>query len=253
MFDFRSTIESMELPPKAMRYADCYLENYIQGYLTLDVYGREALELSIQSEEVYVGSIIATQQIKSRSLIIEYGILTEGFEDGQKKFNKLKQYLFRVNDVPISFKDEDTIIFYGRLSNITQPEYHTRDFATGKIEIFCQDPLKYSRLKESGNEITINSPVETTPRKIEVKMIGSSSLQIKNTTTGKLIKITGASIYSGNTVTFDFDKGKVFVNDVDRTAILDLESDFENFFIHRGDKLTCSNGTMKIYGSEVYL
>lgn len=236
-----------------MLYAGTYLENQVQGYLTLDVYGRESLELVIQSENVRVGSIIATQQIQSRYLVIEYGILCEGFEDGQKKFNNLKQYLYREDDVPITFKDEDMIYFYGRLSKIEQPEFLTKDFATGKIEIFCQDPLKYSQTKESGSNITIDSPVETTPREIRVKMTGSSSLQIKNTNTGSLIKITGAAIYSGNTVTFDFDKGKVYVNGVDRTAILDLESDFENFYIHRGDILSCDNGTMTVYGSEVYL
>lgn len=253
MIDYRSTVESMELPPKAMRYADRYLENQIQGYLTLDVYGRESLELEIQSEDVHVGSIIATQKIKSRYLSIEYGILCDDFEDGQKKINKLKQFLYREEDVPITFKDELMIYFYGRLSKIEQAEFLSKEFVTGKIEIFCQDPLKYSRLKKSNNEITINSPVETTPRSIEVKMTGSTSLKINNITTGKLIKITGAAIYSGNIVIFDFDKGKVFVNGVDRTAILDLESDFENFYIHRGDKLSCDNGEMTIYGSEVYL
>lgn len=236
-----------------MLYAGIYLENQVEGYLTLDVYGRENLDIEIGSEEVRIGSIIATQKIKSRYLTIEYGILCDDFEDGQKKFNNLKQFLYREDDVPITFKDEDMIYFYGRLSKIEQPEFHTRQFATGKLEIFCQDPLKYSQSKESGSNITIDSPVETTPREIKVRMTGSSSLQIKNITTGKLIKITGASIYSGNTISFDFDKGKVYVDNVDRTAILDLESDFENFYIHRGDSLSCDNGIMTVYGSEVYL
>ena len=108
-------------------------------------------------------------------------------------------------------------------------------------------------MKEFSTTVTIDSPVETTPRKIEVKMTGNTSLQIENKNTAKKIKITGASIYIGNIVLFEFDQGKVFVNGVDRTAILDLASDFENFYIHRGDILTCNNGIMTIQASEVYL
>lgn len=253
MIDYQSVIESMELPPKAMMYNGKYLENQVKGFLTLDVTGRESIELDIQTEEVRVGSIVATQKIKSRNLVVKYGLSSEGFEDAQKKFNNLKKILYIESDVRITFKDENMIYYYGRLSKMEEPDYLTKEFAVGKIGIFCQDPLKYSDLKESGNQITINSPIETTPREIRVVMVGSSSLQIKNITTGKMIKITGAAIYSGNTVVFDFDKGKVFVNNIDRTAILDLESDFENFYIHRGDVLSCDNGKMTVYGSEVYL
>lgn len=123
----------------------------------------------------------------------------------------------------------------------------------GTYEIYCQNPLKYSKLKQSGNQITVNSPIETTPEKIEVVLTRESSIKIQNKTTGKSIKITGASIYSGDKLLFDFDQGMLFVDGVDKTSILDLDSDFENFYIHRGDVLECDNGKMVIYCREVYL
>lgn len=243
----------MELPEKAMSYEGKYLENQIPGYLTLDVVGRESLDTELQTDEIHVGSIISNQKLKSRTLAVEYGLMFENYEDSQFKFNKIKQFLFRKEDVPIVFNDENGILFYGRLSSMEQPTYHTNEFATGKIEIFCQNPLKRSRIKELSNVITMDSPIETTPQKIVVKLATNSSIKITNKRSGAKIKVTNAAIYSDNLVEFDFEQGKVFVNGVDRTAILDLDSDFENFYIHRGDELICSNGVMTIYANEVYL
>ncbi|WP_429949400.1 distal tail protein Dit [Enterococcus sp. AZ101] len=253
MYDFKSILEIMELPQKAMTYDGKYLENQIPGYLTLDVAGRESLDTDIQTDEIHVGSIISNQKLKSKTLIVEYGLTFENYEDSQFKFNKIKQFLFRREDVPIVFNDENGILFYGRLSLMQQPTYHTNEFATGKIELFCQNPLKHSRIKEFSNVITMDSPIETTPKKIIVKLSTNSSIKITNKRSGAKIKITSAAIYSDNLVEFDFEHGKVFVNGADRTAILDLDSDFENFYIHRGDEIICNNGVMTIYANEVYL
>lgn len=242
------------ITPYAFSYAGNDLEMKFETYRTTKVTGRGATSVLFSVDQVNVGSKIATQQLESRVIKVKYIMYYESFEDIRAFQRSLKLFLYRDEDVPIIFKDEPQIIYYGRLSKFDEDDVTVYPSVfEGNYEIYCQDPLKYSATKEIGTNITINSPVETTPQRIEVKMTGSSSVQIRNTSTNAVIKITGAAIYAGNIVTFDFEKGKIFVNGIDRTSILDLESDFENFYIHRNDILTCTNGTMTIYAREVYM
>lgn len=69
----------------------------------------------------------------------------------------------------------------------------------------------------------------------------------------KTIKITNYNLTSGDQVIFDFLKGKVFINGIDQTFLLDLDSDFENFYLQQGQKIICNNGNMVISYREVQL
>lgn len=253
MFDYKSTAESGNRPPKAMQYDRRYFEDNIKGYMTLNVEGRESLELKIDAEQVAIGSKIYSQQFNSRNLTVEFGILGESIEDMQKKYNELKLLLYKTEDVPISFDDEPGLFFYGRLSSIEKPDYLTGEFALGSFSIYCQNPMKFSSEKQTGSRITVQSPVETTPERIEVRLLRGTSLNIRNKNTGEAIKINGAAIYTGDLVVFDFDDGTIFVNGKDMTDIADRDSAFEYFYVHRGDILECDNGIMTIYVREVYL
>lgn len=254
MLDFKYLVDHLLLQPRAMSYDNKYIEYSIPGYLTLDVMGRESLDVDIQADNIKVGSIVGQQTVGSRVLTISYGIISDGYADSQKKFNKLKVLLYKEEDVPIVFDDEPSVYYYGRIQKITTPEYLEENFVTGSFDIYCPDPRKYSKTKENSLIITTDSPVPTTPEKIILTMTTNSSVKITNQNTGKAVAITGAAIYTGNKVEFDFDKGKIWVNGADKTEILDLASDFENFYIRRGDKLVCSGGKdVKVYVREVYL
>ncbi|MDM8212780.1 phage tail family protein [Enterococcus hirae] len=257
MYDFKNTkkgywSDDRLLPASAMRYDGIYLENIIDGYRTLVVTGREMISLEMETENVHRGTKISTQKLNAREITVQFQLIEQDSEEFQRKFRQLMGLLYRKEDVEIIFNDEPSIIYYGRYQSAETVPGDANSI-TSSFTIYCQDPQKYSREKKSGSQITVNSPIETTPSKIIVKLSRGSSIQIKNRTTGALIKITSAAIYAGNTVTFDFARGKVMVNGVNRTAILDLDSDFENFYIHRGDMIECNNGTMDIYCREVYI
>ncbi|MDK4343880.1 distal tail protein Dit [Enterococcus faecium] len=238
----------------AFSYDGIKLEDKFDFYRTIKVNGRSSATIEFETDQVQIGSKIATQKLLANTIEIEFLIYYESIEDVQKQQRNLKQFLYREEDVPIIFDDDPQTIYYGRLSKFEEDGSRSyKNYYMGTYEIYCQNPLKYSKVKQSGNQITVNSAIETTPEKIEVVLSRGSSIKIQNKTTGKSIKITGASIYSGNILLFDFDQGILFVNGVDKTSILDLESDFENFYIHRGDVLECDNGKMVVYCREVYL
>lgn len=240
--------------PCAFSYDGAKLENQFRFYRTLSVKGRGVTNVQFETDQVKTGTKIATQKLSGNTLQIEYLMYYASQEDVQNQQRKMKQFLFREADVPIVFDDDPQIIQYGRLSKFDEDDGSVyRDCFKGRFEIYCQDPLKYSMPKQSENTITVASPVETTPSKIIVKLVRDSSVRITNINTGKVIRITSAAIYANNVLTFDFNQGIVLVNGKDMTSVLDLESDFENFYVHRGDQLKCDNGTMTIYTQEVYL
>lgn len=240
--------------PCAFSYDGKKLEDLFGFYRTIKVSGRGSTDVQLSSDQVKSGVIISTQKLSANTLKVEYLIYYSSIDEVQSQQRSLKQFLYRENDVPIIFDDDPQIIQYGRMSKFEEDASRSyKGCYIGTFEIYCQDPLKYSRTKQSGNKITANSPIETTPEKIEVKLSSSTSIQITNKTTGAILRITGAAIYAGDTIIFDFDKGAVLVNGIDRTAIVDLESDFENFYLHRGDILECNNGIMTIFIREVYL
>ena len=258
MYSFRDTVAGSSsedigsLPTSAMMYNGRYIENVIDGYQTLTVTGREMISLDIDSDSIKVGALISMQRIQPRILTVQYKLEDNNPEELQKKFKELMILLFKEEDVEISFKDEPGIKYYGRYSETDDVPGDTNSIFSS-FTIYCQDPRKYSNSKQSGAKITMHSPVETPPEKIVVKLARGNSIKITNQNTKKQIRVTGAAIYSNDVLTFDMDQGILLVNGKDMTSIFDIESDFENFYIHRGDVLTCDNGQMTIYAREVYL
>ncbi|MEO1768262.1 distal tail protein Dit [Candidatus Enterococcus ferrettii] len=258
IYEFRDTIAGASsedyghLPTSAMMYNGQYIENVIEGYRTLKVTGREMISLDISSDAVRVGTIVSEQRVNPRVLTVEYLLSDNDPEELQNKFKKLMLFLYQEEDVEITFNDDPQIYYYGRYSESDDVPGDSNSVISS-FTIYCQDPRKYSKLKETGNSITINSPLQTTPERLEVKLVRNSSLKIRNKNTGIEIRITGAAIYAGDFVVFDFDLGLIFVNGNDMTKIADLNSGFENFVIRRGDILECDNGSMAIYAREVYL
>lgn len=257
MYEFQDTVERPiedegYLPTSAMSYNGQYLERLVEGYRTLNVTGREMISLNIASDAVRVGTKISEQRVQPRILTIQYILEDKDPEELQNKFKKLMMLLYQEDDVEITFNDDPQVFYYGRYSEADEVPGDTNSIVSS-FTVYCQDPRKYSKTKTMGDIITVDSPLPTTPERIEVVMTQDSSLSITNTNTGIGIGITGAAIYRGNTVIFDFDDGTVYVNDTDSTSIVDLNSGFENFIIRRGDTLTCVGGTMTVYAREVRL
>lgn len=248
----RVTVDEEYLPTSAMSYNGRYIEHVIEGYHTLTVTGREMISLTIASDAVKAGTKISEQRVQPRVLTVEYILEDKDPEELQNKFKKLMFLLYQEEDVRITFNDDPQVIYYGRYSEADEVPGGTNSIISS-FSIYCQDPKKYSEAKAMGDIVTVDSPLPTTPERIEVVMTRNSSLNITNKNTGVVISITGAAIYAGDTIVFDFDDGTVYVNNTDATSIVDLNSGFENFLIRRGDILTCAGGTMTVYAREVRL
>lgn len=258
IYEFRDTVagESSEdyehLPTSAMMYDGQYIENIIEGYQTLTVTGREMVSLDISSDAVRVGTKISEQRIQPRTITVQYKLEDSDAEEFQKKYKRLMMLLYKEDDAEITFNDDPQIVYFGRYAESDDVSGESNSVISS-FTVYCQDPRKYSKVQEMESKITLNSPVQTPPERIVVKLARATSIKITNNSTGAVIKITGAAIYANDVLTFDMDQGILLVNGKDMTHILDLDSDFENFFIYRGDTLSCNNGSMTVYAREVYL
>ena len=158
--------------------------------------------------------------------------------------------LYKESDVEIRFKDELDYYYHGQYRTTEDVRGDTNSIIAS-FEILCTDPKKYSVLLKTDGTITTYLPYQTTPEKIEVTVAAFGPLLITNG--DKTIKITSYNLSARDQVVFDFLKGKVFINELDQTFLLDLESDFENFSIKEGQIIQCNNGQMIISYREVQL
>ena len=244
----RERISDITLPISAMNYDGIWLEEAIEGYRTLTVSGREIIAPEIQSESVHVGSIISSQRLPSRTLKITYQIKNDDPETILVNYRWLMEYLYREQDVPIYFNDELDVLYHGRFSGSDEVP-GDRYTITASFDIYCADPRKYSTKTFFADEaIVIRFPYTTKPVKISVKVKKNGGIVV--TDGDKNIKIS-ESLKSGDLVVFDFLAGQVFINGLNKTSLLDLTSDFENFYLKQGQKITCSNGSLTIEYKEV--
>lgn len=255
MYEFENTgikdhEDEWQLPSSAMLYDGIYLEKEIEGYRTLSVTGREMLSLDFTIEETGSRTIKMKQKLPSRTLKITYQLIGKDAQDVQKKYHRLMRSLYREQPVEIRFKDEKEYSYFGQYQ-ASEEVSGNKNQLISSFELFCPDPKKYSVLFQSTGPILAHLPYQVLPEKIQVITKNQDILKITNQ--DKVIKITGRQFSAGDQIIFDFQKGKVFVNGQDQTLLLDLDSDFENFYLHEGDQVFCSNGEMTIYFREVLL
>lgn len=249
MYDFKDTTINREnskrfLPTSAMMYDGVFLEEIIEGYQTLSVEGREMLSMNIEHQSVQTGSIITAQTLPVRTLKVTYKLEDRNPERLQFKFKDLLNHLYRTDDVEIRFRDEADYYYYGRYSSADTVPGNTNSIVSS-YTILCVDPLKYTREIETDGYIGNKIVFPVTPRKIEVLLARSNSIRITN---GKnTVSISNAAIRTGNLLVFDFMKEQLLVNGKDSTSLIDLESDFENFYLEQGQTVRCNNGQMKVF------
>lgn len=238
------------IPTSAMFYDGLLLEDLIEGYTTLKVEGREMTSLTIDSTAVKVGAIVSNQKINTRSITVTYQLKNKSSQAIQDDFKKMMAHLYREEDVAIYFEDEPTTLYYGR--------YHSAESVDGSsnsiissFTIFCSDPYKYgSQIVSTGVINTVlRQPVM--PIKIEATVTKSGPMRIVKGS--QSISMSRANFKVGDKVIVDFVVGKVFVNNLNRTRFLDLDSDFSNFKLNSNDKITCTSANLKIYYRSVDL
>ena len=147
MYNFVDTIEASEgfvLPSEALKINGEYIENLISGYRTLSVAGREALSPDVVSYSTGVrdGSNLKSKRYPERIIVVTYQINAASNEAFREAYNKLGLIL-DVEEAQLIFNDEQDKFYIGTPCIIGEVE-PGRNIVTGKFEILCTDPFKYS-------------------------------------------------------------------------------------------------------------
>lgn len=244
MYEFRDTIESDNrkkwLPTSALNYDGNFIEDYIEGYQTLYVEGREMVSLEIESEAVGVGVRVSSQRLPERILTVHFKLEEKNPVEFQRSFNKLMRLLYREEDVEIHFYDELDKYYFGRYQACDTVPGNVHS-AISSFSIICSDPRKYTRIFETDGLIAEYLPYEVTPLSISFTAKNNGNVRITNGRQN--ILVTNSAIKRGQNIEMNLAEGKVLVNGENRTRILDLASSFKNFKVRTGDLVECTNGT----------
>ena len=177
LYKFTDTIERAlraELPSEALNFNGVFLENEIDGYRTLNVTGREALESEIDVIETKAqhGARYRSRRHLPRIITVNYQLSAKNATELIEKFNKLN-YILDAEEATLIFNDEPDKFFIGTRQNMKPPKEGVLT-TRGEIEFYCADPFKYSVREyevtaEDGAINTIYNGTAPNPPKFKVQ------------------------------------------------------------------------------------
>jgi len=147
IYRFTDTIERAlrsGYPAEALNFNGIYFEDEIEGYQTLSVSGREALEAEVDYIETKArhGAKYRSSRYLPRVITVRYKIRAKDSSDLIEKYNRLN-YLLGVEEARLIFQDEPDKFWIGTRRSLAPPEEGLLT-TTGEIEFLCTDPFKYS-------------------------------------------------------------------------------------------------------------
>lgn len=147
LYRFTDTIERAlraELPSEALNFNGVFLENEIDGYRTLNVTGREALESEIDAIETKArhGARYRSRRHLPRVITVNYQLSAKNATELMEKFNKLN-HILDAEEATLIFNDEPDKFFIGTRRALRPPKEGVLT-TKGEIEFYCADPFKYS-------------------------------------------------------------------------------------------------------------
>ena len=156
--------------PQKMRINGTYLEDTVPGYHTLEVTGRDSIEMDIDSVSFarVDGERYQGKRATVRTLTVRFVIEGYGPADFASKLAKLKTAL-KVTEAQLIFDDEPNMYWIGTPSKL-DPEQIGPSACKGEIEITCSDPYKYGLVERAVDfvdgtaEIYYGGTEETRPK-----------------------------------------------------------------------------------------
>lgn len=135
--------------PQRMRINGTYLEDTVPGYHTLEVTGRDSIEMDIDSVSFarVDGERYQGKRATVRTLTVRFVVEGYGPADFASKLAKLKTAL-KVTEAQLIFDDEPSMYWIGTPSKL-DPEQIGPSACRGEIEITCSDPYKYGLVERS--------------------------------------------------------------------------------------------------------
>lgn len=234
----------------AMNFNGMYFEEEIEGYETINVSGREMIscDMNYQRREHGDGAIRYGKTKPPRYIGVQYKITANTAQELQEKFNQLRRLLHTEDVVPIHFRDEPGVTYYGEYESTDDvPENQLTFFS--RFTLFCPDPDKRRNTVTTDGEVEIDTFYTTIPKRILVT-VSETTNRVQVTNGEQTISLTG-EFNAGTEIEINPKEQDVHVNGVERWDVIDLHSDFENFVIQNGQTVTTEQGELEIEMREV--
>nr|DAT01035.1 MAG TPA: Receptor binding protein [Caudoviricetes sp.] len=280
MYDFRNIDQyAYPIESKAQTIIDgVNLDETINGFMTLAVYGRELVGRNIETAEfrkvqtetgtrTYANknknissyeSRFISSSIASREFTIKFVLKAKDEKDYFSKFEELNFYLDK-EDVQIRFTDDINFYYWGTVTKVESPQKDNLQ-AICSISFEVSNPFKFRVDSEKINfntrtKITKDTryPLKIEKIKISLKTSGNK-LILKNLTDGRKI-IFDKNFAADDFIIIDFNdwiiRGK---GDENYYKYLDIHSQLEEFAINTLDEIeTNLNCDVEIEYREVRL
>ncbi|GAB2022413.1 phage tail family protein [Pseudolactococcus yaeyamensis] len=132
------------LQDEAVNVNGVFLDDVVNGFITVSVSGRDSLSYDITSEnngssgrgETYLG-----KRLESRYLTINFKLTASSASNLIAKYNSLKSYLS--GDLVVKFADSMIWYYNGTLSGIANPPEGALVFVSS-FDIYCADPVAHA-------------------------------------------------------------------------------------------------------------
>ncbi len=254
MYDFHDLninrkIETEPLPIEALNYGGHWLDQEIDGYMTLSTSGRNEFSRQINAaDRVDDGAVYLSSRVESKKITVTFQLLASTIEQYNERLKKLKQLLFQPNQ-PFYFADLQQYHFVGTASALTLDSETLN--TTGKIELSLADPYLHGNVKTiigSGTQIKVIDSELVYPQTPD-KLTFTPTKAVANLTItcdGKKISLS-VGVDAGQAVVIDFDNLNLSINDVDNLMGLTLDSNLSDFYITNGSTISINaTGSYKL-------
>lgn len=245
------------------------LETKIDGYETLNVYGRELIGRDLDTikyktlskgksknvkanyESIGFSNRLISSGYQTRTIVIEFMMSHKDIKSSLREWSKLNSIIHDENSTLV-FGDDHEFFYYGNLSDVQEVESNSL-FTINRMTFDCLDPFKFSVAKLNFNFTDLGNFnfFHDYPIKIEEIEITQRTLKdrvrLTNITTGEYIEVFGVGDSKTITISYDYEDITIVDNkgrDLETNVL--ITSDLEDFGISQKDVLKCTSCEVKI-------
>lgn len=231
-----------------MIFNNNYINNLIEGFDILNIYGREMIGKKIvtNKSENQDGDIKDNSSYNSRPITVEFLLQANSDEDMFDKFELLNYYL-NGDDKRLEFTDNSDYFYIATLSDVEEIK-NLNNKVISKITFYSQYSYKF---KKDLNEISFNTSkilnlnylYKVVPEEIEINLlVATNKLIITNVNNTKKI-ILDHDFNINDIIKIYPQSQQITVNNMDILNKLDLISNLEDFFIDKNDEIVVNTNS----------
>lgn len=242
---------------KEIKIGTSYIADVVDGYHTLNVQGREALPNTIEIEPLRYRGVIRETGLPSRTIKVQYQLNAQTSTELLDKFKQLRKCLtgksyFSQEPFEFTFADEEAF-YFGYLSEMETPEAKSTQIMSS-FTLICPEPWKYGEVVKTNGEVTIDTFYPTLPERLQVDVTQTTNqLEIKSGQFTIAFDPQKTVLNQGEVVRIFPQTGEVYIGEKEGVHLISLTSDFQNFEIEKGQRVTASTGNLTLYARERWL